>query len=551
MKRFLGVFIIFAIILNFGWCFAEEKEPEAITDNLIKVENKLLLEQNDKKALVSFDVINTTDVYYPSLNYIVSLSKLEDVGGFLMSSEFCNYEPVSFEIGPNQKKTLTYSCTFPYNLPKGKYCLDIVFYEKTHQVSLVKEPIILNNMGNREEFLKDNFDSYLMVDDVYEIPLSGPNVNVNSDVKANFSVTSLFNEKHLFTPKISIYKRNQIYNSKPVLEKYGSSIEIKPNEIKIVSIDLPIISVPESYLVEICLLDENLVQASSNYSFRYVTTGVVANIKSFDAKINEKNELDVSLWAMGPADRGTIEGCTVEIEVFAENGKLVDKKVQNVNLGSNSVEISMTIENGELNNIGKVIVKGRISYGKEQLALEERTVNIEKISSEDEKMFSDIIGTKYEEAVRVLNGLGVLNGYPDGTFRPENTITRAEVTAIMTKLNKFNINANEGSKFWDVVSMHWAKPYINACSENGLVSGYTDGSFMPENNVTYAEAITILVNSLGYKNEVIRSNEGWPNNYIRKSAGIGIHNELNIVDYFLPATRGNIAILTLNAYLMK
>ena len=61
-------------------------------------------------------------------------------------------------------------------------------------------------------------------------------------------------------------------------ETFGSSVEIKPGEVKNLELSLPIISTPESYLVKIVLLDENFVQVSNQYSFRYVTSGISNNL---------------------------------------------------------------------------------------------------------------------------------------------------------------------------------------------------------------------------------------------------------------------------------
>ena len=84
-----------------------------------------------------------------------------------------------------------------------------------------------------------------------------------------------------------------------------------------------------------------------------------------------------------------------------------------------------------------------------------------------------------------------------------------------------------------------------------MVSGYTDGSFKPDNNVKYSESITMLLNLLGYKANVNNTSLGWPDNYISKSAELGIHNPQFYPDYSLPATRGDVAILTYNAYLRR
>ena len=163
---------------------------------------------------------------------------------------------------------------------------------------------------------------------------------------------------------------------------------------------------------------------------------------------------------------------------------------------------------------------------------------------------SDIVGTKYENAVKVLNGLGIINGYPDNTFKPENQITRAEYAAIVTKLLNMDVSEDQDVIFADVEN-HWAKPYINRIYKEGLVSGYPDGTFGPQNNVTYAEAITILVNALGYRNEVNKTGVPWPYNYIDKALDLDLNKDIEAFDFTAPSNRGDVSILTLNTYLLN
>lgn len=554
MKKMFLLCLVVMLIFNSTCSFAEitEEYGELVTEDILSVENSMLIEQTDKKALISFDVKNDTDVYYPSLYYIVTLCKLQDIGDdFYSPKDFCDYDPVEFEISPNQQKTMTYACVFPNNLPKGKYCLAISFYEKSGEISTTKNFIILEDMGRYEKWLEDLEETYLVIDGELNQHISGPNVDANSDVLARIAVKSNMKEKCVCVPKIEIFKRNEIYSNGPVLEKYGSLIEIEAGEEKTIDISLPVILSPESYLVKLCLTDINSTQISEQYSFRYVSTGASANIASIEAVLNDNNGVDLNVVVMGSADDTTLKDCVVEVEARLEDGSIICKKSETMDLGNVSSNISYTLESDSLYNSDKIIVKAKILYNNEELALEEREVNVPKLSLTETQVFSDIVGTKYEKAVMLLNGLGVVNGYPDGTFRPEATITRAEFAAIMTKLNDFKLKSDENSKFWDVVEEHWAKPYINACAENGLVSGYTDGSFLPGNNVKYSESITILINALGYKNEVILSGKGWPDNYISKSKSIGLHKELGNIDFSLPATRGDVAIITMNAYLMK
>ena len=96
------------------------------------------------------------------------------------------------------------------------------------------------------------------------------------------------------------------------------------------------------------------------------------------------------------------------------------------------------------------------------------------------------------EAIAFLNHEGILKGYPDGTFRPDSKITRAEFSAIASRFD----NIAEGNmSFSDVSKTYWAYRAINSAAAKGWVKGYPDGTFKPENNITRAE-VTALTNNM-------------------------------------------------------
>ena len=105
--------------------------------------------------------------------------------------------------------------------------------------------------------------------------------------------------------------------------------------------------------------------------------------------------------------------------------------------------------------------------------------------------FSDISeGQWYSEAVGYLAAAGIISGYGDGSFKPDNEITRAEFAAMASGFSEMNLNGN--LPFNDVGSEHWAVSYIRSMYNNGWVSGYPDGSFKPDNKITRAEVIVIV-----------------------------------------------------------
>ena len=95
----------------------------------------------------------------------------------------------------------------------------------------------------------------------------------------------------------------------------------------------------------------------------------------------------------------------------------------------------------------------------------------------------------FAQSVKYLSSIGIVNGYPEGDFRPDNPITRAEFATLISGFD--NLEPSEGSVFSDT-SGHWAEEYINSAAEKGWVSGYPDGTFQPEQYMTRAEVVTVV-----------------------------------------------------------
>ena len=116
-----------------------------------------------------------------------------------------------------------------------------------------------------------------------------------------------------------------------------------------------------------------------------------------------------------------------------------------------------------------------------------------------ENNFSDVSADKwYNNAVSTPCHMGVLGGYSDGTFRPNAPITRAEFAKIAVSFAQTNGSAVY-SYFTDVKTTDWFAPYVTAAKDSSLIEGYSDGSFKPENRITRAEACAIVNRVLGRK----------------------------------------------------
>ena len=164
--------------------------------------------------------------------------------------------------------------------------------------------------------------------------------------------------------------------------------------------------------------------------------------------------------------------------------------------------------------------------------------------------FSDVKSDDYfAEAAAALKTLGIIDGYPDGTYRAEKSITRAEMAAVICRMLGKENDAEKAvgsTAFIDVTSAHWAGGYINICAKIGIISGDGDGKFRPEDNVKYEEAIKMIVCAMGYADDVKVDPDDWSKEYLNIAKDKGISGNLKGTKG-KAATRGDIAVMTYSA----
>lgn len=145
--------------------------------------------------------------------------------------------------------------------------------------------------------------------------------------------------------------------------------------------------------------------------------------------------------------------------------------------------------------------------------------------------FPDVEATaSYYQAVQELSALDVISGFDDGTFKPEDLVTRAQITKMIVDALGYR-NAAESAKgtttkFADVASGengHWASGYIAVGVSRGFISGHSDTVFAPDDNVTYVQAQKMLVAALGYDSYAQQAG-GWPTGYTAYATQKGITN---------------------------
>ncbi len=123
----------------------------------------------------------------------------------------------------------------------------------------------------------------------------------------------------------------------------------------------------------------------------------------------------------------------------------------------------------------------------------------------------------------ILKGYGIVQGDPDGDMRLEDNITRAEFAKIICMIQGINEVDESGVEtiFADVNAEHWASGYIASAYGLGIIDGYDDKTFKPEENIVFAEAVKIIIGILGYS-PFAESVGGYPGGYLMAASQYGV-----------------------------
>ena len=177
------------------------------------------------------------------------------------------------------------------------------------------------------------------------------------------------------------------------------------------------------------------------------------------------------------------------------------------------------------------------------------------VGSASAAKFSDVSGDPVQTAaIYKLNALGIIDGYPDGTFGPDKTISRAEFAKIAVNMAGLQTVAsgmgNAASTFKDVNTSDWFNGFVNVAAAQGYVKGDPSGNFRPNDQINQGEVITVLMRLLGYNDNLPGE---WPADYIAKASN------LEVIKYITfaatkAATRAEVASMgseTLNKYMVE
>ena len=147
------------------------------------------------------------------------------------------------------------------------------------------------------------------------------------------------------------------------------------------------------------------------------------------------------------------------------------------------------------------------------------------------KDFNDNSKINYKEAVDVMSAVGVIDGYPDGTFNPSNTLTRGAAAKIICNLILGPTTAGalvaDAAPYKDVPTNNTFAGYIAYCQKEGIISGYADGTFKPANSLTGYAFMKMLLGALGYKAEQEGyTGPNWSIQVAKRAMNIGLKDGL-------------------------
>ena len=175
-----------------------------------------------------------------------------------------------------------------------------------------------------------------------------------------------------------------------------------------------------------------------------------------------------------------------------------------------------------------------------------------KQDKQPEVLFNDVDeNNQYFKAIKSLASKGIITGYDNNTFRPENPINRAEAATVIVRASNLSTNENAKSIYYDVTDDFWGTPYIMAATEKGIINGMGNNQFAPDSNVTHNQIIKMVVCMMDLDGTAERKG-GWPYGYLTIAAENGIidyatYEELYYGQGNNNATRGDVAKYVYNA----
>ena len=165
----------------------------------------------------------------------------------------------------------------------------------------------------------------------------------------------------------------------------------------------------------------------------------------------------------------------------------------------------------------------------------------------------DEFSPQYAEAAEVLTGMGVIQGYDDGSFLPQRNITRAQVATMIYRAVTHDVTDSQTdlykdyNKFEDVPSTDWSAGYVGYCANGELIKGFTPTTFGPTKNVTGYQVLAMILRAIGYDQNDEFTGAGWEIRTATTAQQLGILENVQEATLGQPATRELVAELIFQA----
>lgn len=165
----------------------------------------------------------------------------------------------------------------------------------------------------------------------------------------------------------------------------------------------------------------------------------------------------------------------------------------------------------------------KLYIGEAQPIVIYKNTSLEKVQDKPAQIW---VENPDNEAMFELQKYGIIEGDPNGDIRPYTTITRAEMAKVLCKALLLPEMGNGKSAFSDMTSAHWAYGYIETAYGSGIIDGNDDGTFAPDNDVKFSEAVKMIVTALGYK-PLAEQRGGFPHGYAQIASQNGITKDID------------------------
>ncbi|MFC1496440.1 PorV/PorQ family protein [Candidatus Margulisiibacteriota bacterium] len=200
----------------------------------------------------------------------------------------------------------------------------------------------------------------------------------------------------------------------------------------------------------------------------------------------EPKELDLEMAILSPTDKSIVYTDSVAV-----TGTLKGKSTKGITVVVNDTTAAIANDGTftasvPVSQLGKKLLHFEASDEKGRKLTEDRRI-LRLVS------FNDVNQGYWAKApIEHTGTVGLVQGYPDSTFRPDRSLTRAELATLLVRAKGYKLPGHPIKVFKDVSSKHWAAGYVEIAMRTGLVKGYPDGKFRPNNRINKAEAITVL-----------------------------------------------------------